>query len=261
MATPMTQSKYPSIIIHLLSSPLTPGGSRMGSASRQQPSQTNHGVELTISPASGLSDEDDEARELLLDVGGLLAGGGAAGAAAAGGAAPCKIRVRGLCRRAAGGQEILRGVDLDVPRGAVVGVIGPSGSGKSTLLRALNRLWEPAPGAVLLDGADVCGLDVRALRRRVGMLFQQPAMFDGTCLLRPGHSFSLPIFNERRPSARAPGPYDRESSARDQSKSGFGRWSFPRETERISRESGLARKKKASSSREKKRQINDSCIV
>ncbi|PVH47290.1 hypothetical protein PAHAL_4G029700 [Panicum hallii] len=152
----------------------------MGSASRQQPSQTNHGVELTISPASGLSDEDDEARELLLDVGGLLAGGGAAGAAAAGGAAPCKIRVRGLCRRAAGGQEILRGVDLDVPRGAVVGVIGPSGSGKSTLLRALNRLWEPAPGAVLLDGADVCGLDVRALRRRVGMLFQQPAMFDGT---------------------------------------------------------------------------------
>ncbi|RLN12871.1 protein STAR1-like [Panicum miliaceum] len=151
----------------------------MGSASRQQPPQTSHGVELTISPASGLPDEDDEARELLLDVGGLLAGRGAAGAAAGG--APCKIRVRGLCRRAAaGGQEILRGVDLDVPRGAVVGVIGPSGSGKSTLLRALNRLWEPAPGAVLLDGADICGLDVRALRRRVGMLFQQPAMFDGT---------------------------------------------------------------------------------
>ncbi|CAN6215790.1 unnamed protein product [Urochloa humidicola] len=61
-----------------------------------------------------------------------------------------------------------------------MGIIGPSGSGKSTLLRALNRLWEPAPGAVFLDGADICGLDVRALRRRVGMLFQQPAMFDGT---------------------------------------------------------------------------------
>ncbi|RLN11312.1 protein STAR1-like [Panicum miliaceum] len=61
-----------------------------------------------------------------------------------------------------------------------MGVIGPSGSGKTTLLRALNRLWEPAPGAVLLDGADVCGLDVCVLRRRVDMLFQQPAMFVGT---------------------------------------------------------------------------------
>lgn len=97
-------------------------------------------------------------------------------------AAAPKIRVRGLRRVADGGtgEEILRGVDLDVPRGVVMGVIGPSGSGKSTLLRALNRLWEPAPGAVLLDGADVRGLDVCALRRRVGMLFQVPAMFDGT---------------------------------------------------------------------------------
>ncbi|TKW22915.1 hypothetical protein SEVIR_4G259400v4 [Setaria viridis] len=154
----------------------------MDSASRQQQSQTNHGVELVIAPTFRLSDdeEDEEARELLLDVGGLLAGGGAAGAAAPAAAGPPKIRVRELRRQAAGGQEILRGVDLDVPRGVVMGVIGPSGSGKSTLLRALNRLWEPAPGAVLLDGADICGLDVRTLRRRVGMLFQQPAMFEGT---------------------------------------------------------------------------------
>ncbi|EMS45210.1 Protein STAR1 [Triticum urartu] len=110
----------------------------------------------------------DGSREHLLDVGGLAAGGP-------------KIRVRGLRRRAeASGEEILRGVDLDVPRGVVMGVIGPSGSGKSTLLRALNRLWEPAPGAVTLDGADICGMDVLALRRKVGMLFQLPAMFDGT---------------------------------------------------------------------------------
>ncbi|PAN22588.1 hypothetical protein PAHAL_4G029500 [Panicum hallii] len=99
-----------------------------------------------------------------------------------GGAAAPKIRVRGLRRLADGpaGDEILRGVDLDVPRGVVMGVIGPSGSGKSTLLRALNRLWEPAPGAVLLDGADIRGIDVLALRRKVGMLFQLPAMFEGT---------------------------------------------------------------------------------
>jgi ABC-type transporter Mla maintaining outer membrane lipid asymmetry ATPase subunit MlaF len=94
--------------------------------------------------------------------------------------------VRGLRRRSeASGEEILRGVDLDVPRGVVMGVIGPSGSGKSTLLRALNRLWEPAPGAVTLDGADICAMDVLALRRKVGMLFQLPAMFDGTLSFSP----------------------------------------------------------------------------
>ncbi|RCV22768.1 hypothetical protein SETIT_4G246700v2 [Setaria italica] len=110
-------------------------------------------------------------QEHLLDVDGPADGAGAAHP---------KIRVRGLRRLAdATGDEILRGVDLDVPRGVVMGVIGPSGSGKSTLLRALNRLWEPAPGAVLLDGADIRGIDVLALRRRVGMLFQLPAMFDG----------------------------------------------------------------------------------
>uniref|UniRef100_A0A8R7VBS6 ABC transporter domain-containing protein n=1 Tax=Triticum urartu TaxID=4572 RepID=A0A8R7VBS6_TRIUA len=119
----------------------------------------------------------DGSREHLLDVGGLAAGGP-------------KIRVRGLRRRAeASGEEILRGVDLDVPRGVVMGVIGPSGSGKSTLLRALNRLWEPAPGAVTLDGADICGMDVLALRRKVGMLFQLPAMFDGARAMQTDHLF------------------------------------------------------------------------
>ncbi|WVZ78728.1 hypothetical protein U9M48_026391 [Paspalum notatum var. saurae] len=121
------------------------------------------------------SASDDLREHLLLDVDG-------AGAVEAAAATP-KIRVRGLRRVADGaatGEEILRGVDLDVPRGVVMGVIGPSGSGKSTLLRALNRLWEPAPGAVQLDGDDICGIDVLALRRRVGMLFQLPAMFDGT---------------------------------------------------------------------------------
>ncbi|CAN6162884.1 unnamed protein product, partial [Urochloa humidicola] len=125
------------------------------------------------SPSPTMGSASDDLQEHLLDVDGLP-DGGAAGEP--------KIRVRGLRRVADGadGQEILRGVDLDVPRGVVMGVIGPSGSGKSTLLRALNRLWEPAPGAVLLDGADIRGIDVLALRRKVGMLFQLPAMFDGT---------------------------------------------------------------------------------
>ncbi|CAN4100158.1 unnamed protein product [Withania somnifera] len=61
-----------------------------------------------------------------------------------------------------------------------MGIIGPSGSGKSTFLRALNRLWEPPNNTVFLDGADICDLDVLCLRRKVGMLFQLPVLFEGT---------------------------------------------------------------------------------
>lgn len=68
---------------------------------------------------------------------------------------------------------------MDVPKGAIVGVIGPSGSGKSTLLRVLNRLWEPSSGMVYLDGTDIRELDVLGLRRKVGMLFQLPVLFEG----------------------------------------------------------------------------------
>ncbi|KAL2944444.1 ABC transporter I family member 17, partial [Bienertia sinuspersici] len=80
-----------------------------------------------------------------------------------------KVSDKGVC--------ILDGVDLDIPKGMIVGIIGPSGSGKSTLLRALNRLWEPPADSVFLDGRDVCDLDVLSVRRRVAMLFQLPALF------------------------------------------------------------------------------------
>jgi len=91
-----------------------------------------------------------------------------------------KIRVKNLRRKTEEGTSLLSGVSVDIWKGTVVGVIGPSGSGKSTLLRALNRLWEPPVDSVFLDNHDITNLDVLALRRRVGMLFQTPALFDGS---------------------------------------------------------------------------------
>lgn len=79
-----------------------------------------------------------------------------------------------------GGQAVLHDVCLSVSRSDILMLIGPSGGGKSSLLRCLNRLENPAPGTVFLDGVDITALDVLALRRRVGMVFQQPAMFPGT---------------------------------------------------------------------------------
>jgi polar amino acid transport system ATP-binding protein len=76
-----------------------------------------------------------------------------------------------------GPNAVLRGVDLDVPAGSTTAVIGPSGSGKSTLLRALNRLYEPDSGDILLDGRSVLKDDPDALRQRIGMVFQQFNLF------------------------------------------------------------------------------------
>lgn len=91
-----------------------------------------------------------------------------------------KITVSNLVRQTETGVLILKKINLDIPRGIIMGIIGPSGSGKSTVLRALNRLWEPPEGTVFLDGEDICHVNVVALRRKVGMLFQLPALFEGT---------------------------------------------------------------------------------
>jgi ABC-type proline/glycine betaine transport system ATPase subunit len=64
-----------------------------------------------------------------------------------------------------------------VPRGKVSCVVGPSGAGKSTFLRAINRLVEPTAGEVFLDGNPTSAMDPLLLRRRVGMVFQIPALF------------------------------------------------------------------------------------
>src|SRR3954462_9105085 len=66
-------------------------------------------------------------------------------------------------------------IDLVVPEGAIVGVIGKSGAGKSTLIRLINGLEQPTQGRVTVDGLDIGSLDERALRqarRSIGMIFQ-----------------------------------------------------------------------------------------
>ncbi|MDO5603742.1 MAG: ATP-binding cassette domain-containing protein [Paracoccus sp. (in: a-proteobacteria)] len=73
--------------------------------------------------------------------------------------------------------DILKGLDLDIARGATVGIVGGSGSGKSTLRRCLVRLLEPRAGSLHFDGHDITHLDeaaLRPLRRRFQMIFQDP---------------------------------------------------------------------------------------
>ncbi len=88
------------------------------------------------------------------------------------------IDVRALTKRF-GDNEVLKGIDFFVDEREVVCVVGPSGSGKSTLLRCVNRLEEPTSGQILIHGVDICDedTDLNAIRRRIGMVFQQFNLF------------------------------------------------------------------------------------
>jgi len=128
-----------------------------------------------MAPSTNGSGEDGEVREHLLSI-------------------PVEVYLRRSLQRRSGakvsivnlerfsdtGVPLLSGVSLNVQAGQVVGIIGPSGSGKSTLLRCLNRLWEPPADSVFLDGEDVTKMNVLTTRRRIGMLFQTPILFEGT---------------------------------------------------------------------------------
>lgn len=94
---------------------------------------------------------------------------------------PVAVAGRGLwVRSRRDGRPILQDVSFTAPAGEVTALLGPSGAGKSTLLKLVNRLIEPAEGTLLLGETDLRTLEPTALRRRVGLVFQQPALFSGT---------------------------------------------------------------------------------
>jgi putative ABC transport system ATP-binding protein len=78
------------------------------------------------------------------------------------------------------GRALVDDVTLSVERGEVVAIVGSSGSGKTSLLRLLNRLDEPTGGTVFYEEQDYREIPPRELRRRAGMLLQQPYLFPGT---------------------------------------------------------------------------------
>jgi len=81
-----------------------------------------------------------------------------------------------------GNMEVLKGIDLEIPKNICFAIMGPSGCGKSTLLKAINRLLELNPdtkisGDIRLFGESVFKMDVTKVRREIGMVFQLPNPF------------------------------------------------------------------------------------
>lgn len=91
------------------------------------------------------------------------------------------------------GQDVLKGIDLSVAPGEVIGIVGPSGSGKSTLTKLIQRFYMPRNGQIFVDGQDAAQLDPAWLRSHIGVVLQENMLFnrtihDNIALATPGMS-------------------------------------------------------------------------
>ena len=110
------------------------------------------------------------------------------------------IAVRSL-KKKIGQQEILRGVDFEIPTGETLALIGRSGGGKTVLLKHLIGLMEPDSGEILIHGQNIIGMKERqlgAIREKVGILFQSGALFD-SMTVADNIAFPLREAGERDP--------------------------------------------------------------
>jgi ATP-binding cassette subfamily B protein len=105
----------------------------------------------------------------------------------AGKSIPCEIEFRNLTftypttsSNGSQDQAILRNIDLRIPAGSTLAIVGPTGSGKSTLVALIARLWESPPGTLLLDGRPILEYPLDELRRAIGYVPQETFLFSDT---------------------------------------------------------------------------------
>jgi ABC-type multidrug transport system fused ATPase/permease subunit len=93
---------------------------------------------------------------------------------------PGRVELRGVSLAYNGGAPALEDIELAVPAGRTVALVGPTGSGKTSLVALLARLYDPSRGAVLIDGADLRSVDVRSLRSQVAFVADDSFLFSAT---------------------------------------------------------------------------------
>ena len=90
------------------------------------------------------------------------------------------VEFDGACLSYNGSEESLHNIDLKIPRGSSIGVIGSTGSGKTSLVNLIPRFYDVTGGCVLVDGVDVRDYNTKALRSKIGVVSQKKALFAGT---------------------------------------------------------------------------------
>ncbi len=91
-----------------------------------------------------------------------------------------RVAFRGVTFHYAGGETVLKEVDLEVAPGEVVALVGPSGAGKTSLANLIMRFYDPAEGRVEVDGHDVREVTLHSLRSQIGLVPQETILFGGS---------------------------------------------------------------------------------
>ena len=110
-------------------------------------------------------------------------------------------KIEKIYKGAAGNVHALKGIDLNIERGEIYGIIGLSGAGKSTLVRCINMLERPTAGEVFVDGQDMMKLsdsELRAARKNIGMIFQHFNLLSSATVYE---NIAFPLTLSKTPSA------------------------------------------------------------
>jgi ATP-binding cassette subfamily B protein len=106
-----------------------------------------------------------------------------------------KVRFAYTSGKNGNSQPVLTGIDLDIPPGSILGIVGPPGSGKTTLLNLIPRLYDVSDGRILLDGEDIRSLKLRDLRAQLSFVPQEPFLFAGS--IRQNITLGYPDLDDR----------------------------------------------------------------
>ncbi len=106
------------------------------------------------------------------------------------------------------GEPVLKGIDLTVPRGTVVALVGPSGAGKTTLVDLLGRFYEVSAGSITIDGTDLREYSVRSLRDALGIVSQDTVLFHDTVRANIAYGRPHATDEEIEVAARAANAHD-----------------------------------------------------
>ena len=101
-----------------------------------------------------------------------------------------------------GENKVIDNINLTIPQGKVLGVLGGTGSGKTTLMLLLDKLYAPTEGRITIGGEDISQIRTAWLRKHIGMVLQEPYLFTGTLEENIGITQENPTLEQVREAAR-----------------------------------------------------------